>query len=73
MNQIKILLQIYEHLFNGTLGEFNMDKMQISLQLIGPNYKPVHVRVYAVPRSVKQQLQQSKAIVQLVNIGVLEE
>jgi hypothetical protein len=38
-----------------------------------PNCKPIHARAYTVPRSVEQQLQQSKAIVRLVDIGVLEE
>jgi hypothetical protein len=38
-----------------------------------PNCKPIHARAYNVPRSVKQQLQQSKEIVRLVDIGVLEE
>jgi hypothetical protein len=38
-----------------------------------PNCKPIHVCAYNVPRSVEQQLQQSKEIVRLVDIGVLEE
>jgi hypothetical protein len=41
-----------------------------------PNFKPIHARAYTVPRSlesVEQQLQQSKEIVRLVDIGVLEE
>jgi hypothetical protein len=38
-----------------------------------PNYKPIHARAYTVPISVEQQLQQSKEIVRLVEIGVLEE
>jgi hypothetical protein len=38
-----------------------------------PNCKPIHAHVYTVPRSVEQQLQQSKEIVRLVDIGVLEE
>jgi hypothetical protein len=38
-----------------------------------PNGKPIHARAYTVPRSVEQQLQQSKEIVRLVDIGVLEE
>jgi hypothetical protein len=38
-----------------------------------PNCKPIHVRAYTVPRSGEQQLQQSKDIVPLVDIGVLEE
>jgi hypothetical protein len=34
-HQLKKLLQQYEHLFYGTLGEFNMES--ISLQLMDPN------------------------------------
>jgi hypothetical protein len=30
-NQLKILLQKYEHLFDGTSGEFNMETVPISL------------------------------------------
>jgi hypothetical protein len=72
-HQLKILLQKYEHLFGGTLGEFNMEQRPISLQLIDPNYKPIHAHAYTVPRSMEQQLQQSKEIVRLVDFGVLEE
>jgi hypothetical protein len=45
----------------------------ISLQLMDSNCKALHARAYTVPRSVEQQLQQSKEIVRLVDIGVLEE
>jgi hypothetical protein len=38
-----------------------------------PNCKPIHARAYTVPRSVEQQLQQSKEIVRFMDIGVLEE
>jgi hypothetical protein len=38
-----------------------------------PNCKPIHVHTYTVPRSLEQQLHQSKEIVRLVDIGVLEE
>jgi hypothetical protein len=38
-----------------------------------PICKPIHARAYTVPRSVEQQLQQSKEIVILMDIGVLEE
>jgi hypothetical protein len=55
-HQLKILLQKYEHLFDGTLGEFNMETLQISLQLMDPNCKPMHARAYTDPRSVGQQL-----------------
>jgi hypothetical protein len=37
------------------------------------NCKSIHAHAYTVPRSVEQQLQQSKEIVRLVDIGVLEE
>jgi hypothetical protein len=73
-HQLKTLLQQYEHLFDGTLGEFIMEHIEpISLQLIDPNCKPIHAHAYTVPRSVEQQLQQSKEIVRLVDIGILEE
>jgi hypothetical protein len=38
-----------------------------------PNCKQIHARAYTVPRSVEQQLQQSKDIVILVDIRVFEE
>jgi hypothetical protein len=50
-----------------------MDFMPISLQLMDPNCTPIDPRTNTVPRSVEQQLQQSKEIVRLVDIGVLEE
>jgi hypothetical protein len=45
-HQLKTLLQKYEHLFDGTLGEFNMNPIQISLQLMDPNCEPIHARAY---------------------------
>jgi hypothetical protein len=54
-NQLKIYLQKYEQLFDGTLMEINM--VQISLQLMDPNCKQVHAHAYTVPRSVEQQFQ----------------
>jgi hypothetical protein len=48
-HQLKELLQKYEHLFDGTLGEFNMDLVPISLRLMDPNCKPIHVRAYTGP------------------------
>jgi hypothetical protein len=52
-HQLKILLKKCEHLFDGKSGEFNMDQIAISLQLMDPNCKPVHVRAYTVLRSVE--------------------
>jgi hypothetical protein len=62
-----------KHIFDGIIGEFNMDPLPISLQLMNPNCKPIHAHAYTVPRSVEQQLRHSKEIVRLVDIGVLEE
>jgi hypothetical protein len=50
-----------------------MEQMAFSLRLMDPNCKPIHARAYTVSRSVEQQLQSSKEIVRLVDIGVLEE
>jgi hypothetical protein len=44
----------------------------ISIQLMDPNCKPVHPHAYIVPRSVDHQLKQSKEIVKLLDIGILE-
>jgi hypothetical protein len=57
--------------FDGILGEFNIEP--ISFQLLDPNCKPIHAHEYTLPRSVEQQLLQSKEIVRLVEIGDLEE
>jgi hypothetical protein len=37
-----------------------METIPISLQFMDPNCKPIYARAYTVPRSVEQQLQQSK-------------
>jgi hypothetical protein len=68
-HQLLKLLPKYEHLFDGTLGEFNM--APISLQLQDQESKPVYARRYTVPRAVEQQLR--KEISRLVDIGVLED
>jgi hypothetical protein len=44
-----------------------------SIKLMDPNCKPIHARAYTDIRSVEQQLHQSKEIVRLVDIGVIEE
>jgi hypothetical protein len=70
-HQPKILHQKYEHLFDRTLGEFNMEP--ISLQLIDADCKPIYARAYTVPRSAEQKFQQSKEIVRLLDIKVFKE
>jgi hypothetical protein len=72
-HQLKILLQKYEQLFDGALGNLKGNTEPNCLQLMDANCKPLHVRAYTVPRSVEQQLQHGKEIVRLVDIGVLEE
>jgi hypothetical protein len=74
-HQLKILPQKHEYPdpFDGTLGEFNMETIPISLQRLDTNCKLIHARAYTVPRSVEQQLRHSNEIVRLVDIGVLEE
>jgi hypothetical protein len=64
-----MLLHKYENLIRGLYDGTET----ISLQLIVPDCKTVHARAYTVPRSAEQQLQLSKEIVRLVEIGVLEE
>ena len=68
-HQLIKLLQKYEHRFDGTLGEFNVDP--ISLHLISKGVKPVHARPFTMPRAVEQKLRTE--ISRLVDIGVLEE
>jgi hypothetical protein len=57
------------YLFDGTLGEFIIEQLPISLQLMDTNCRPIHARAYTIPRSVEQQLQHSKEIVRLVVNG----
>jgi hypothetical protein len=68
-HQLLQILPKYEHLFDGTLGEFIMEPL--SLHLMNKGCKPVHARPYTVPKSVEQQLR--KEIARLVVIRVLEE
>jgi hypothetical protein len=57
----------------GYYGNSTWDMEPISLQLMDPNCKPIHAREYTFPRLGEQQLRQTKEIVRLVDIGVLEE
>jgi hypothetical protein len=69
----EILLQKYKHLFDGTLGEFNVEPISKSLQFMDPVCKSNHAHAYMVPRSVEKQLQHSNEIVRLMQIGFIEE
>ena len=50
--QLLQVLQKYDHIFDGTIGELNMEL--ISLQFMDKETKTVHVRPFSVPRSVEQ-------------------
>jgi hypothetical protein len=52
--QLLHLLQKYEDLFNGSLGAWKTDPIQLELK--DPNVKPYHSKPYPVPHSQEQRL-----------------
>jgi hypothetical protein len=70
-HQPKTLLQKYEHLLMEHKDNLTWNQLVSNWWIL--IVKPNHACAYTVPRSVEQQLQQSKEIVRLVDIGVLEE
>ena len=50
------LLQKYEHLFDGTLGSWNVDP--VDLELKEPDCKPYHAKAYPVPHSQEKKLRE---------------
>jgi hypothetical protein len=60
------LLQKYEALFDGTLGKWNTDPVNIELR---EDAKPVSSRYYPVPKINKETFR--KELFRLVDIGVL--
>ena len=63
------LLKKYEHLFDGTLGSWNTDP--VDLELKDPNCKPYHAKPYPVPHSQEQQLREE--IDRFVEKGILRK
>jgi hypothetical protein len=63
------LLTKFESLFDGTLGEWKTEP--IDLELKDPNAKPYHARAYPVPQS--QELKLKQEIDRLVGYGVLRK
>ena len=61
------VLTKFETLFDGTLGEWNTEP--IDLELIDPDCKPFHARAYPVPQSQEAKLKAE--IERLVGFGVL--
>ena len=50
------LLQKFEHLFDGSLGEWKVEP--VNLELKDPEAKPYHARAYPVPHSQEKQLKE---------------
>ena len=63
------LLQKFEDLFDGTLGSWNSDPIDLELQ--DPNCKPYHARPYPVPHSQEQKLRDE--VSRLEKYGVLRK
>ncbi|MGH7974637.1 MAG: hypothetical protein ACREBR_03860, partial [bacterium] len=62
------LLKDYEHLFDGSLGNFRSKPVSLELK---DDAKPYHARAFPVPRSREATLR--KEVDRLVSIGVLEK
>jgi hypothetical protein len=64
-----MLLKKFEHLFDGTLGNWRTDPADLELK--NKNEKPYHARPYPVPHSQEQQLKEE--VQRLVDFGVLRK
>jgi hypothetical protein len=67
--QLLLLLQKFENLFDGTLGTWNTEP--IELELKDPNVKPHHAKPYPVPYSQEKRLKEE--IKRLCEYGVLRK
>ena len=67
--QLLALLQKYEDLFDGSLGTWKTDPIDIELK--DPNVKPYHARPYPVPHSQEKKLKAE--IERLCEYGVLRK
>jgi hypothetical protein len=67
--QLLKLLQKYEHLFDGTLGTWQTDP--IDLELKDPNVKPHHSKPYPVPHSQEKKLKEE--LERLCQYGILKK
>jgi len=62
-------LEEYKILFDGTLGEFNMDPVNIELK--DENVAPVSHNPFGIPKSLEETMK--REVDYFVKIGVLEE
>ena len=67
--QLLKLLQKFENLFDGTLGTWKTDP--VDLELKDPNVKPYHAKPYPVPHSQEKRLKEE--IERLCSYGVLRK
>ena len=63
------LLKKFEHLFDGTLGNWNTDP--VDLELKDPDCKPYHAKPYPVPHSQERKLREE--IDRLIEHGVMRK
>ena len=63
------LLQKYEHLFDGTVGTWNTEPVDLILK--DPNCKPYHAKPYPVPYSQEQKLKEE--VNRLCEQGILQK
>jgi hypothetical protein len=68
-HQLLQLLQKFEHLFDGTLGSWNVEP--VDLELKDPECKPYHSRPYPVPHSQEKALKEE--IQRLCDYGVMRK
>ncbi|MGH7974221.1 MAG: reverse transcriptase/ribonuclease H family protein, partial [bacterium] len=66
--QLLTLLTVFKHLFDGTLGKFDTEPVELELK---DNAKPYHAKPFAVPKVYEETLR--KEVERLVSIGVLEK
>jgi hypothetical protein len=67
--QLLKLLQKYEDLFDGSLGTWKTEPIQLELK--DPNVKPYHAKPYSAPHSPEQRLKDE--IRRLCEYGVLSK
>ena len=67
-DSLRILLNKYKNLFDGSLGDFNVPPIKLEVK---PNTEPVHSRPFPVPHIHRQTLY--KEIQRMVALGILEK
>ncbi len=66
--KLNLLLQKYQHLFDGSLGTWNGNEYDIKLK---SDAQPYHARAYPIPKAHEQMLKHK--VQQLCDIGMLKK